>query len=75
MYKIRQSRSGKLHLSGGHTTTRCSAGTRGMVLVAEATPKNAFLSFPKEWFCKKCFGSDPYYLIRDWIRKGLLENK
>lgn len=59
---IRQSRTGKIHLSGGINATNCSSGNKGLQTVARLTPKMA-LTFPRDAFCKHCFGDLPYSMI------------
>jgi hypothetical protein len=70
--KIRKSYTGKLHLSGGPSAAHCSAGNRGMQFVGRA-PANAVHSFPKDSFCKKCFGNNPYGIVAHLIKEGYLE--
>lgn len=60
--KIRKSRTGVLHLSGGPSAANCSSGNRGMNFVGEVGPEAAKL-LPSVAFCKKCFGSNPIAMI------------
>jgi hypothetical protein len=70
--KIRKSLNGKLHISGGLSAANCSSGNRGMRFEARA-PAKAAMSFPRDSFCKKCFGSDPWATIARMLKAGYLE--
>jgi hypothetical protein len=70
--KIRKSLNGKLHLSGGLSAANCSSGNRGMRLEGRV-PAKAAATFPRDYFCKKCFGSDPYSTVTRMTKAGYLE--
>jgi hypothetical protein len=70
--KIRKSVNGKLHLSGGLSAANCSSGNRGMRLEGRV-PATAAATFPRDSFCKKCFGSDPYGTVTRMVKAGYLE--
>ena len=70
--KMRISLTGKIHLSGGLNAANCSAGNRGMSFNGRVAAENAF-TFPKENFCRKCFGSDPYKTIDRMVKNNHLE--
>lgn len=70
--KIRKSLNGKLHISGGLSAANCSSGNRGMRFEGRA-PAKAAISYPRDYFCKKCFGSDPYATITRMVKAGYLE--